>query len=416
MSSYYISLLLCIFTLSAHATVYYVDTAISSGGAGTSWATSFKYLQDALTAATNGDEIRVAQGTYYPDEGTGKTNNSQSETFTLKTGVAIYGGYPTGGSATRNWISNVTILSGEIQQDGNLTNNSNNVVKASSVAASAILDGFTIRDGYIPPPDSCANNIGAGVLLSNSSPVLNNLIITNNTATCGGGLYAFQGTPTLTNVMFLNNISTSGGGIYAHTSSYTLRNVVFRGNSASSLGGGIYNFANTPNIINATFSNNTAPASSGGGIYNWDASPSVKNSIIWGNTGGEINNIYASSPTVTYSIVQGGYTGIGNLSVDPKFMSATDLRLQPTSPAIDAGNNSLVSSGITTDLIGNPRFYDVTIVADTGVGTAPIVDIGAYEMQAAPIPASVDNKLALFFVSLGILVMVGFNARTKLTG
>jgi hypothetical protein len=56
-----------------------------------------------------------------------------------------------------------------------------------------------------------------------------------------------------------------------------------------------------------------------------------------------------------------------------------DLRLLPASPCIDAGNNSAVPSGITTDLTGNPRFAYVPGVADSGSGTAPIVDMGAYE-------------------------------------
>ncbi len=56
-----------------------------------------------------------------------------------------------------------------------------------------------------------------------------------------------------------------------------------------------------------------------------------------------------------------------------------NLRLQPGSPAIDAGNNAAVPTGVTTDLDGNPRFVDIPAVVDTGAGDAPIVDMGAYE-------------------------------------
>jgi len=58
-----------------------------------------------------------------------------------------------------------------------------------------------------------------------------------------------------------------------------------------------------------------------------------------------------------------------------------DLRLQLGSPAIDAGDNSAVPAGITTDLARLPRFMDISGVPDTGSGTPPIVDMGAYEAQ-----------------------------------
>jgi hypothetical protein len=63
------------------------------------------------------------------------------------------------------------------------------------------------------------------------------------------------------------------------------------------------------------------------------------NSILWGNTATTAPQLYGS-PTVTYSCVQGGYTGTGNISSDPLFVNAAagDLRLSGTSPCIDAGN------------------------------------------------------------------------------
>src|SRR5690606_15939935 len=65
---------------------------------------------------------------------------------------------------------------------------------------------------------------------------------------------------------------------------------------------------------------------------------------------------------------------------------AGNYRLLDSSPAIDAGSNSAIPGGFTTDRDGNPRRYDDTGVTDTGVGTAPIVDIGAYEKQTNTLP------------------------------
>jgi hypothetical protein len=116
----------------------------------------------------------------------------------------------------------------------------------------------------------------------------------------------------------------------------------------------------------------------------------VRNSIIWGNrVNTTVSSFFncGSTITVSYSIVEGGYSGTGNLADDPLFVSepgaasaptsAGDYRLQATSPAIDAGDNSVVSA--TTDLAGRARRSDVSSVADTGSGSAPIVDMGAYE-------------------------------------
>jgi hypothetical protein len=73
----------------------------------------------------------------------------------------------------------------------------------------------------------------------------------------------------------------------------------------------------------------------------------------------------------------------GNIDADPQFVNAEDgdLHLQSISPAIDAGDNSALPSSVTTDLDGNPRFVDIPTVSDTGSGTPPIVDMGAYEVQ-----------------------------------
>ncbi|MHC4218549.1 MAG: hypothetical protein ACYSU7_08860, partial [Planctomycetota bacterium] len=56
-----------------------------------------------------------------------------------------------------------------------------------------------------------------------------------------------------------------------------------------------------------------------------------------------------------------------------------DDRLSPSSPCIDAGDNTDVPPDVTTDLDGNPRFLDIPETPDTGNGDPPIVDMGASE-------------------------------------
>jgi hypothetical protein len=143
----------------------------------------------------------------------------------------------------------------------------------------------------------------------------------------------------------------------------------------------------------------------GGGMYNELSSPALTNCILWGDTPNQIYNLSDNSSTISYSDIQGsggsgpgwdsnlGIDGGGNIDADPQFVDADgpddvlgtpddNLRLQLTSPAIDAGDNTAPGLvGVTTDLGGHSRFVDVPSVPDTGVGPAPIVDMGACEAQ-----------------------------------
>jgi len=112
---------------------------------------------------------------------------------------------------------------------------------------------------------------------------------------------------------------------------------------------------------------------------------------------------------VSYSLVQGGLAGGTNITnADPQFNDANgaddvigtaddDLRPQATSPAIDAGNNAAVPQDaadldddddtdevLPMDMDFNVRFADIPTVANTGNGTAPIIDMGAYEAYPNP--------------------------------
>ena len=149
-------------------------------------------------------------------------------------------------------------------------------------------------------------------------------------------------------------------------------NCVLSGNLAP-MGGGIWSTANEQ-MINCSIGYNI-----GGGIENDDSELSLVNTVVWGNTGGQISG--SGDITVTYSDIQGGWPGTGNIDADPLFVQPADdnLRLAFGSPCIDAGDNDAVPDGVTTDLDGLPRFVDDPDVDDTGNGTPPIVDMGAYE-------------------------------------
>ncbi|HMJ48745.1 MAG TPA: choice-of-anchor Q domain-containing protein, partial [Ferruginibacter sp.] len=102
--------------------VFYVNKDAIGDNNGMSWPDAFTSLQDALAKTSqcaNVTQIWVAKGTYYPDEGLGKTNNDRNASFVMKNNLAIYGGFAGGETllSERAWITNETILSGDIDQN-----------------------------------------------------------------------------------------------------------------------------------------------------------------------------------------------------------------------------------------------------------------------------------------------------------
>ncbi len=242
--------------------------------------------------------------------------------------------------------------------------------------------------------ENVAGDYGGGMYNTHLS-TLTDVQFVANRAIYGGGMYNATATLTLIDVTFTVNFAIwQGGGMFNQQSSPTLINSTFTGNTAS-FGGGMANLnSSSPELVNATFSANSSP--SGGALYNLDSNPLLANCILRGDPATLILNIN-STPVITYSDVQGGAAGTGNIDIDPLFVRNPspggdgtwgtpdddygDLHLRRTSPAIDAGNNAAVPPAVTTDLGGFLRFVNISSVPDTGSGAAPIVDMGAYEVQ-----------------------------------
>ena len=223
--------------------IIYVDDDASGANDGSSWADAFNYLQDALAAAWSGDEIRVAQGTYKPNQGIGITPGDREATFQLINGVTLKGGYAGSGELDPNaWDIEQyeTILSGDLAgndvdvndpcdllTEPTRTENSIHVMVGSGTDSTAVLDGFTISAG--------------------------NYNLLGSLPSGGGGMYNNSGTPTLINCTFHYNSAGDGGGMYNAYSSPTLTNCTFTGNSATEGGGGMYNDWSNPILANCIF-------------------------------------------------------------------------------------------------------------------------------------------------------------------
>jgi predicted outer membrane repeat protein len=289
--------------------VIFVDADARGNNDGTSWADAFNDLQDALIVASGGDEIRVAQGIYKPDQGVEITPGDRTATFQLKDGVIIKGGFAGFGEPdpnTRDIDLYETILCGDIGIAGYWPDNCYHVVTANGVDETAVLDGFTITCGLANIGHNLQGN-GGGMLNKSSNPTVINCTFIGNSAIEGGGMANLNSNPMLTNCNFIGNRADMGAGLCnGYDSNPTLTNCTFSGNSVEFDGGGMANYVrSSPTLTNCTFTGNSA--SYGGGMDNSDCKPSMRNCIFSGNSadyGGGICN-WESSPRMTNCIFSG---------------------------------------------------------------------------------------------------------------
>jgi hypothetical protein len=135
-------------------------------------------------------------------------------------------------------------------------------------------------------------------------------------------------------------------------------------------------------VTNCTFSGNMSingtVLACGFWVQEYPNSVTMANCIIWNGLDWLWNNDN-STITISYSDVNGGWPGTGDIDADPCFVGNGNYRLLSGSPCIDAGNNSAVPAGVTTDLDGFPRFID------GDCNDSNIVDMGAYEFLRSDI-------------------------------
>lgn len=227
-----------------------------------------------------------------------------------------------------------------------------------------------------------AGNRGGGIHSFNvSSITVTRCSFVGNDAAgaSGGGMNTSNSSLEVTDTVLADNwASDDGGGMFIGSSSSWITNCVFLDNRASDNGGGIYNWNNSsPVVTNCTFADNSGNHG-GGAMYNRNfSSPTLTNCVLWSNSPNAIENRTESTPTVTYSDVQGGHVGAGNINANPMFvdLAGGNLELQQSSLCIDAANGDVAP---TADIAGIPR-HDDSGTTNTGVGSPPYVDMGAYE-------------------------------------
>jgi Concanavalin A-like lectin/glucanases superfamily/Right handed beta helix region len=427
-----------VFCAPALANTIYVDDSAAGANSGTNWTDAYTDLQLALSVAVPDDQIHVAQGTYKP--GTERTDSFQMKNQVAIYGGFPSGGGDFADRDIELYQTILSGDIGTTADNSDNSYHVFYHPEGTGLDATAVLDGVTITAGNanrdqnpsLPPhnhsdgggmynefsnptltnctfTDNTATYYGAGMFNDDSGPIVTNCTFVGNTADSGGGMQNWDSTPTLTDCTFIANTATYaaggmcnwggspmitnctftnntadylGGGMYNGGSSPTITNCAFTGNTAmltaglGCFGGGMYNDYSGPIVTNSTFVDNTAD--SGGGIYNYNSSsPTVTNCILWENSDLQIHNSGAASlPVITYSDVQGGYTGTGNIDADPLFTTGPlgDYYLSQIATGQGADSPCLDTGGTTAAQLGMYIYTTRTdLVFDTG-----IVDMGCH--------------------------------------
>ncbi|MCP4581942.1 MAG: hypothetical protein GY839_10005 [candidate division Zixibacteria bacterium] len=328
-------------------------------------------IQEGIDASSDGDTVLVQPGLYY--------ENIEFEGQDIVLGSLFL--------TTRDtsYISS-TIIDGD---------SSGTVVYFSlGEYLNTILTGFTIQNGFEGPGIFCYNfasptisynriryntssSNGAGIYCKRSKPTISfNIIEYNSSGGEGGGISCRESGIYLNdNIISNNEAATDGGGIFNSRSLLIATNNIVNNNSANSLGGGVYCVLSNSIFINNIIYENSAGTYGGGMVCNTRSYPIISNSIIWSNTAGQGDNeIYVidnSMPTISYSNVEGGWYGEGNINTDPLFRDPVngDFHLM----AFECGD-PMNSPCIDT---GNPHILDDLVDCSNGLGET-ISDIGAY--------------------------------------
>ena len=361
----------------------FVDRTAGGDNSGSDWKNAYIFLQDGLGAASANDTIHIAEGTHYPDEGTGQSDDSLLSTFDIPAGVTLLGGYREGGS-TRDSTQFITILTGDIDKnDDNIVAetpddlNGTNALHVVTVSnTNATLDGLTITAGYALEGGT-NQAFGGGLLITaNGLEVRDCHFAGNRSRLRGGAIFGSDADPLIVNCSFAGNVSDDFGGAIATSEGAAPHfiNCALFGNHADR-GGAMHFDKSAPRITNCSISGNAATTSSGSVEAILNSALTIENTILWNNQAQGV--VHLSSSALFSGSTSSGTTNLiqGNNSSDPQFLNPPDPADAPsavgnldvfyTSPAVDVGTNGLNSEPL--DIAGDTRISDGNI------------DIGAYE-------------------------------------
>ena len=313
-------------------------------------------IQAAVTAATAGDTIQVAAGTY--------RENLVWSTKSLQ----LIGAGP-----------GVCTINGDTDSNGT----PNGVCLAlTSVPAGARVEGFTITAGTtgislsssaaLITGNTITANAGSGINCSGAGTngTISNNTFSNNTAGSGGGIYCNAVSPTITGNTFSGNTANSGGGVAcAYAAAPTISYNTFTGNTGNWYGGAIdcFNFC-SPTITGNIIVGNTTP-SMGGAMRLYRGAPSLTNNVIANCSANYGGGIYCDSaqPTLNLNTISGcsATTYGGGISASSCTLTITNTIIANCTSPTGAG---IRNSGGTFSM----SYSNVYPNSITGVTPAPI--------------------------------------------
>lgn len=438
--------LIFIFIASLGAFSQTVFVAQDANGNGTSWADASGDLMAVLAAASPNSEIWVKEGTYLPTTCSDCVFNDRNQRFEIPDGVRIYGGFAGSESeiSQRDIEAHPSILSGDINEDGTLGNNSFTVVYTKDVSAATIVDGFVISGGNADqntaglgtPPSSGGGwfNLGSTTTGQSEPTIRNCRFEGNHSWGYGGAMYndgSFNGSanPIFENCDFIGNTSRfGGGGIYSVGSfegqaSPVFSACLFENNETSeSEGGAIFNIGAEDGVANPTFSDctflNNYAYHDGGAMYNFgfkgNSSPELTDCHFAGNSAHAGGAVYNDGTFGGYSAgVFSKCTFQGNIAYESDGGAVYNSAFQGTcntefTDCLFENNNSAFAGGamfnnggegVCNSVVSNCRF--VSNLSDTyggamyNQGTAgnssPIISNCLFEKNSALSAGAVYN-------------------------
>jgi hypothetical protein len=306
-------------------------------------------IQQGIDHAAKGDTVLVSPGTYF------ENINFRGKNIVVASNFVI--------DHDLNNISK-TIIDGS---KAKYKDSASCVIFNSGESLSAVLEGFTITNGrgsFIRYPVNGTSYLhGGGIAITKASPTIKNNIIKNNGFITvysilfnGGGIGINNNSnPKIVNNIIQFNKASFGAGISQwENSNATIKNNIICFNVGGHIEGGAgIGLDQSKSIIeNNTVVYNVAIGrgyySQGGGIAVWNVHPTsavqqLKNNLFWGNqqfSGNQIALITGTADAkvdVSYSDVEGGFTGNGNIDKDP-LLYGSNFLLTENSPCIDAGD------------------------------------------------------------------------------
>ena len=321
-------------------TVIYVDDDASLGGDGQSWQTAYRFLQNGLAAAQDGDEVRVGQGLYKPDcneMNPGGTGDREAS-FALNGHMRLRGGFAGLGMPEPNEQDPnqyPTILSGDLlgndvdvndlstlKNEPTRADNALHVMVVSgwqppsegvftqeSIWSHAnLIEGVKIVEGHAPGSIYSEDLIcGGGILLIEGYSIIKACQLEGNYAQYGGGVYLYDSCKA--NILacrFFRNVAEYGGGIYCEGDSLKrspeleLTDCKLNENCAAS-GGGAYAAYSKVTFIRCTLTANVT-SNDGGAIYSYSSQVEMVNSKLRANIAGNKGGGIACSSGTNYIV------------------------------------------------------------------------------------------------------------------